>query len=62
MPKLTSLTAKKGKNPEGEKRSAFGVRKVEPRLESAFIFPAEKHTGLKLYGGKKGEKSVPKKT
>jgi hypothetical protein len=62
MPKLTSLTEKKGKSPAGEKRATFGVRKVEPRLESAFVFPAEKHVGLKLYGGKKSEKPVPKKS
>ena len=61
MLRFLPVAAKRGQTKDAKKPATFGIRKLEPRLESSFVFPAETYTGLKLNGGKKGEKSVPKK-
>lgn len=43
-------------------RSPFGIKKITPRLESAFVFPApQRPRGLSLDGAKRAERPLPKK-
>lgn len=61
MLRFAPRVTRKDRDSEAEKRPTFGARKLEPRLESSFVFPAEKYIGLKLNDRKKGKKPVSKK-
>lgn len=62
MFKVSLSPSKHDKDSTSDRRVGFGERKVAPRLESAFVFPAARYIGLELHRGEKGEKPVPKKS
>ena len=61
MFRFTSTSNKDGSKTT-DSRPMFGMRKLSPRLESAFVFPASgRPQGLNIDSRKKIEKPVPKK-
>ena len=60
MYRFRPVAPKKEGNPTEERRPVFAGRRVEPPLESAFIFPASGPKGLRIHDGKKGKRPVPK--